>query len=551
MHTKDSKLLDSLTNVCRSTKVNQINGPARQLEQEAKRQKNDMSLGHAYYCLCRYHAFQYEAEYSSEEIADSVIIYGEKSKEYYTRAGSPDMAVRPQVTMIQWESRFGSSEQALIRLFDLKEELKKIENIRTTLEIYNLLGDTYLDSNSPQEALEAYTSLLNIIREGIKAGENLNRHYVSTFVKLANAADLAKDHNQTLAYCDSIRAYLPDHPDELVISIATIAADVFTLDALIYQNKLKEARPVAEKLQLRCDSITPENRFSYYYTAKKSLGRYYSCVKKYERALDSVEEAIQYFTLSNSITNKNRTEIIKADILAATENYKEAFYLESQIRNFTDSLSKANTARTLNQMETVYITGKFEKQIIRHEARTQRLLLISGSLVVICILLIAMFLNIKSKNKKIRKKNEKLFEQYKSQQTYQEKITEQTRNSDKESTKEPSLFTKLEQYLAESLAYEDPEISREMVASQLGTNREYLIRAIQENAGMTFNEYINHYRLEYTCQLLCEDIDSTIKSIYISAGFNNERTFYRLFKQKYGMNPKEFRAIAIQSSSKK
>ena len=54
--------------------------------------------------------------------------------------------------------------------------------------------------------------------------------------------------------------------------------------------------------------------------------------------------------------------------------------------------------------------------------------------------------------------------------------------------------------------------------------------------------YINNYRLEYAYRLL-RDLDNkqTIDGIAKASGFSTVRTFQRLFKERYGMTPAEFR----------
>lgn len=60
-------------------------------------------------------------------------------------------------------------------------------------------------------------------------------------------------------------------------------------------------------------------------------------------------------------------------------------------------------------------------------------------------------------------------------------------------------------------------------------------------------EYIAEMRLEYARRLLCYSIDLPIDEVYMTSGFNSKSTFYRLFRQKYDLTPKEMREIATQN----
>lgn len=57
-------------------------------------------------------------------------------------------------------------------------------------------------------------------------------------------------------------------------------------------------------------------------------------------------------------------------------------------------------------------------------------------------------------------------------------------------------------------------------------------------------DYINQFRLDYAYHLLVLSNDSvSINSIIIDSGFSSSSTFYRLFKEKFGMTPNEVRQV--------
>ena len=62
---------------------------------------------------------------------------------------------------------------------------------------------------------------------------------------------------------------------------------------------------------------------------------------------------------------------------------------------------------------------------------------------------------------------------------------------------------------------------------------------------MSFMDYINRLRLSYSRELIVNLSEKlTIESIAIKAGFNSRTTFYRLFLEKYGLTPEEFKKMA-------
>lgn len=73
-----------------------------------------------------------------------------------------------------------------------------------------------------------------------------------------------------------------------------------------------------------------------------------------------------------------------------------------------------------------------------------------------------------------------------------------------------------------------------------GKSREHLSRSMRKYLGITPSDYINGLRINYASNLLI-NTDSQIIDICYSCGFTNLTYFYRLFKKKYGVSPKQFR----------
>lgn len=122
-----------------------------------------------------------------------------------------------------------------------------------------------------------------------------------------------------------------------------------------------------------------------------------------------------------------------------------------------------------------------------------------------------------------------------------ENMTIQNKNNDTRNNNQ--LFLLFEDYIHKNKAFLNPDITREQIASILGTNKLYLSNAIMENIALTFGGYINKMRLDYAKELLLNDMNTKIEAIALMSGFNSVRTFYRLFLKTYHMTPSEFRKI--------
>lgn len=73
-----------------------------------------------------------------------------------------------------------------------------------------------------------------------------------------------------------------------------------------------------------------------------------------------------------------------------------------------------------------------------------------------------------------------------------------------------------------------------------GYNYSYLSRYFKKIVGMSFNNYVNNYRISHACHLL-KNTDGTILESALESGFGELRSFNRNFKEILGITPAEYR----------
>ena len=110
-----------------------------------------------------------------------------------------------------------------------------------------------------------------------------------------------------------------------------------------------------------------------------------------------------------------------------------------------------------------------------------------------------------------------------------------------DSTKDKKLFERINRTIIEEQLFLDPEFSREKFIRLGLINKNKVAQLLQQYANTNLNGYINSLRLEYASKLIQTQPDIPIKAVAIDSGFNSSRTFYRLFQQKYGMTPSEYK----------
>ena len=96
---------------------------------------------------------------------------------------------------------------------------------------------------------------------------------------------------------------------------------------------------------------------------------------------------------------------------------------------------------------------------------------------------------------------------------------------------------KISKYIEEN--FTEP-ITLETVASALSVSKSYVSRIFSEKIKMNFRKYIGALRAEYAAKLIRTTRDS-LTVISENAGFESQSTFNRVFRDIYGITPREFR----------
>ncbi|MPM15432.1 hypothetical protein SDC9_61803 [bioreactor metagenome] len=106
--------------------------------------------------------------------------------------------------------------------------------------------------------------------------------------------------------------------------------------------------------------------------------------------------------------------------------------------------------------------------------------------------------------------------------------------------KDGSLIEKLDSYMANHQAWRDPDLSLNMLAAELCTNRTTLSKVLREYGYGSYTNYINKLRIEdFLTQAESGNYANFQESFFI-AGFRSRSTAFRNFRQYAGMTPSEY-----------
>ncbi len=91
------------------------------------------------------------------------------------------------------------------------------------------------------------------------------------------------------------------------------------------------------------------------------------------------------------------------------------------------------------------------------------------------------------------------------------------------------------------------EASLSNVARAYGVSLAYVSECVRAQTGKTYKELLQKHRMETAARLLRRS-DLNIQQIIAQVGYENTSYFYRLFHERYGLSPREYRQVrAVRS----
>ena len=104
-----------------------------------------------------------------------------------------------------------------------------------------------------------------------------------------------------------------------------------------------------------------------------------------------------------------------------------------------------------------------------------------------------------------------------------------------------NLFEKIKEIVYKEKMYLDFDLKLNTVAEKLNYSIHHISQAINQNAKMSFPDFISSFRIEAAKKKLMEPKPATIFAIYLDVGFNSKAAFYTAFKKHTQMTPTEFK----------
>ena len=240
---------------------------------------------------------------------------------------------------------------------------------------------------------------------------------------------------------------------------------------------------------------------------------------------------------------------LKSWVAAKSKRFDEAYYY-SQLRAAAhDSVNTVRIAQQLDELRTQY---EVERHIIEKE-RNRTYAILAAALAILMAIAFAIYI-IYSRREAARVRS--LMEQLARNDvgaglvSAPGNVPERGSHTDTGQTQglplhdaDDDLYPRIVQYMHTTLAYTNPALTRNDVATALKSNENYLYKAIKQHTGLTFSEYLYYLRMEHARRLL-EDPQNeyTIEAIATESGYRSRKTFHLHFRDRYGMTPDEYRS---------
>lgn len=124
----------------------------------------------------------------------------------------------------------------------------------------------------------------------------------------------------------------------------------------------------------------------------------------------------------------------------------------------------------------------------------------------------------------------------------EEKVLNTAETEESNPDKYQILYDRIINCLNVDKPFQDADFNIRKLAEMVNSNSTYVSRALNHIGDKKFNQLINEYRIAQVVDELKNDLHHkfTIEHIYTNAGFSQQSTFNRIFKEQTGSTPSEY-----------
>lgn len=227
--------------------------------------------------------------------------------------------------------------------------------------------------------------------------------------------------------------------------------------------------------------------------------------------------------------------------------YKEASFSANENMVMADSLRAREKKDYVRTVKKVFADRDIQLQLIKHEqkAETSQIVILLATILVVALgLLLA--ISIRYNNILRRKDRANLAAMEELRKLYNERTRQHTDtisvDENEEDDEDRKMFVVIYNEIITRKLYLKPGFSRDDAISIVPMSMKQF-SALFQKYSTGFVSFVNNLRLEHSLELIRGNQEYTIEGIALDSGFSNRQTFHRLFVEKYGMTPTEYKRL--------
>lgn len=469
-------------------------------------------------------------------------------------------SIRPYLNSVEYISShdtttfFSILANNAAAIYAMKDELdysKALEHLQKALNVAVRNNDIFnqsviLNNISSIYLIREDTAGVRYAREAFSAAQATKQPYnmINSALALANMMLLENKFEEAISYADTA-AYYEDS-----WKIKAFENDIFLTKAAARTGlgDFTGAEKDFSKARKNLSDAAPDTQTRYfmeYGNCLMSTGRIHEAVKMFTDALES-----------DGCTHENRQALYLklSDAYLAIGDAASALNCYKQYHKSSDSLSISQKERDFNALLMQYEQTRYEKQLsdkeLTIEQNSRHATIVISILAVISIAAFCVSVTYRKKNLMYRNLVGQHLQYMEKKKQLNEEIALTRKQDD---SKDRELFSRIESLMNNDKAYCNKEISLDLLAEMLSSNRSYISKVINKYSGQSFSSYINSKRIEEATRILSDPSDDTpLKALSDSLGYGTLSTFYRAFQKETGCPPSKYRneVKKIRSSEK-
>ena len=344
-------------------------------------------------------------------------------------------------------------------------------------------------------------------------------------------------------------------------------------------------------------SLFEQTDYAKTFMARKDFAPVYGLLGEYDKMLAIHDEQEARLRQQGDTINAEFATILRDRAMAAEAHGRNVEAL--RLRNAYETLTATLNDRLLQGKATLYAArfhaAEQQREIERHKATSRYLGIVGSFIAVFAVLALLFAASVVHKRRVVDQKNRALVKQIAEAAEYRKKYESLTpgsgefairqdgvgdfkspahgsriaNSSEREAANsseptnpsepalspplsswrgaggEASLFTHMQQVIKAERLYLDPSFDRQAASDYFQvTTRDVGAAFAQGSDYAKITDFINALRLAHAQELMTNHPEMSIDEVSTASGFSVRRTFSRLFKEKFGLTPTEFREAA-------